>query len=189
MPGGGQAFAEIWSKVTEYTRCLGITWNAQTTTGTFCNKTFHTQKVVCIYTPAEGRGRYRIGIKWADTKRYFTKGWFHKGMISTLSFAGNLMQKRLVWSERGVPRTVTVRRAWHAEPAPNSAAPIGASAVRLEWCVRVGATRRSHMLTNNKTVLQPFLWKSGFYMRVLRRYFLLSWTNTRLSEKPHYCTA
>ena len=34
---GGQAIAEIWLELIEYTRCLGITWNAQTKLGTFCD--------------------------------------------------------------------------------------------------------------------------------------------------------
>ena len=37
MPGGDQAVTEIWPKLSQYTDCQGITWNAQATTGTFCN--------------------------------------------------------------------------------------------------------------------------------------------------------
>ena len=35
---------------------------------------------LCAYTRRwkRGEGRYRIGVKWADTTRYFTRGWFHK---------------------------------------------------------------------------------------------------------------
>ena len=38
MSGGDQAVAEISPKLSEYTHCLGITWNAQANTGTFCNE-------------------------------------------------------------------------------------------------------------------------------------------------------
>ena len=37
MPGGDQAVIEIWPKLSKYNHCLGITWNAQATTDTFCN--------------------------------------------------------------------------------------------------------------------------------------------------------
>ena len=36
MPGRGQANFGIWPKSSEYSRCLGITWNAEATIGTFC---------------------------------------------------------------------------------------------------------------------------------------------------------
>ena len=37
MPGRGQANIGIWPKSSEYSRCLGITWNAEVTIGTFCS--------------------------------------------------------------------------------------------------------------------------------------------------------
>ena len=71
MPGGGQTLAEIWSKLIEHARCLSIRWSVQTTTDTLCNTTFRTRKVVYIIHAGgrEGEGRYRISVKWADTKR------------------------------------------------------------------------------------------------------------------------
>ena len=37
MPGRGQANIGILPKSSEYSRCLGITWNAEATIGTFCS--------------------------------------------------------------------------------------------------------------------------------------------------------
>ena len=37
MSGRGQANIGIWPKSSEYSRCLGITWNAKATIGTFCS--------------------------------------------------------------------------------------------------------------------------------------------------------
>ena len=37
MSGRGQANIVIWPKSSEYSRCLGITWNAKAMTGTFCS--------------------------------------------------------------------------------------------------------------------------------------------------------
>ena len=37
MTGRGQAIIGIWPKSYEYSRCLGITWNAKATIGTFCS--------------------------------------------------------------------------------------------------------------------------------------------------------
>ena len=37
MSGRGQANIGIWPKPYEYSRCLGITWNAKATIGTFCS--------------------------------------------------------------------------------------------------------------------------------------------------------
>ena len=37
MPGRGQANIGIWPKSSGYSRCLGITWNAKATIGTFCS--------------------------------------------------------------------------------------------------------------------------------------------------------
>ena len=37
MSGRGQAIIGIWPKSYEYSRCLGITWNAKATIGTFCS--------------------------------------------------------------------------------------------------------------------------------------------------------
>ena len=37
MPGRGRAAIGIWPKPPEYSRCLGITWNAKVTIGTFCS--------------------------------------------------------------------------------------------------------------------------------------------------------
>ena len=37
MLGRGQASIGIWLKSSEYSGCLGITWNAKATIGTFCS--------------------------------------------------------------------------------------------------------------------------------------------------------
>ena len=37
MPGSGKANIVIWPKLSKYSRCLGITWNAKGTIGTFCS--------------------------------------------------------------------------------------------------------------------------------------------------------
>ena len=37
MPGRGQENIVIWPKSSEYSRCLGIAWNAKGTIGTFCS--------------------------------------------------------------------------------------------------------------------------------------------------------
>ena len=50
MPEGDQALAEICLKLFDYTRCLGITWNAQARAGTFRV----IQSNDCSQTPAGG---------------------------------------------------------------------------------------------------------------------------------------
>ena len=63
MADWDQAFAEIFPKLFEYTRCLGITWNAQVQAGTF--------RIIPLLVDAGGRGRCHIVVELADIVRYF----------------------------------------------------------------------------------------------------------------------
>ena len=54
MPGRGWANIGIWPKSSEYSRCLGITWNAKLTIGTFCSdfvvrECFHSLVAVTMF--------------------------------------------------------------------------------------------------------------------------------------------
>ena len=54
MPGRGWANIGIWPKSSEYSRCLGITWNAKVTIGTFCRdfvvrECFHSLVAVTLF--------------------------------------------------------------------------------------------------------------------------------------------
>ena len=54
MPGRGWANIGIWQKSSEYSRCLGITWNAKVTIGNFCSdfvvrECFHSLVAVTLF--------------------------------------------------------------------------------------------------------------------------------------------
>ena len=56
MPGRGRATIGIGPKSPEYSRCLGITWNAKVTIGTFCNdfvvrECFHSLVAATLFFP------------------------------------------------------------------------------------------------------------------------------------------
>ena len=103
MLGGDQAVAEIRPKSSECTHCLGITWNAQATTGTFCNDYGRcaSPRIFCVSIATKlrlicafsiFRLRYERGLTWNAASCAgragvaAIRGWFPRSALNRSRF-------------------------------------------------------------------------------------------------------